>query len=462
MLAIEVEYLLGRVYAAEFRDGSRPEWPPHPARLFSALVAAHHDSNGSGQERNALLWLENQGAPQILASARGLTNEVVNFVPTNYQTKSGNTHPDDRTKQPRSFPAQSPESPIVRFVWEESEPPSEHAAALASLLQRVTSLGRACSLVRAGLVQEPALDPDASSYVPDQTGPSVLAAPSPGRLDDLERTYFAGRRPQQGTPVRYRQTAEEPSRKDIEVRGHFGDMIIFRRLSGLGFPSTSTPLLTKQLRRAFLSHAGHGDKQNEILSGHAGDDGPAVNPHVAFAALPNVGGDHGDGRLMGLAVILPMSISRRDRRMALRASASIETLTLDNSAAWKIEIANFDVPQRTLRPGAWISASKHWATVTPILLDRYPKKQESAEELLVLACLRAGLPQPESITFGPYAAGGHALKGVAPVFAYNLNRYAVHATVDFRQKVKGPVLLGAGRFFGMGLLKPIFDQRQEE
>ena len=43
MLTIEVELLAGRYAATEHNDRSRAEWPPHPARFFSAMVAALHD-----------------------------------------------------------------------------------------------------------------------------------------------------------------------------------------------------------------------------------------------------------------------------------------------------------------------------------------------------------------------------------------------------------------------------------
>ena len=39
-LAITIELLSGSYDAAEVDDRERAEWPPHPARLFCALVAA--------------------------------------------------------------------------------------------------------------------------------------------------------------------------------------------------------------------------------------------------------------------------------------------------------------------------------------------------------------------------------------------------------------------------------------
>ena len=42
---IEVNFLTGRYVATFHNDRRQPEWPPHPARLFSALVAAWADAD---------------------------------------------------------------------------------------------------------------------------------------------------------------------------------------------------------------------------------------------------------------------------------------------------------------------------------------------------------------------------------------------------------------------------------
>ena len=289
-------------------------------------------------------------------------------------------------------------------------------------------------------------------YIPHDDGATVLSVAGEGRLQDLEATFLSGRRPQQGTPTRYLHS--DPNHKlENPLQGHFGEMIVLRRVSGIGFPIESTTLLTQRLRKAFLSHAGGGSKLNAVLSGHDGDR-PGSAPHVAFAALPNVGHDFGDGRLMGLAVILPVAITKADRRIALRACASIDSINLAELGEWRVEIANFDVTQRTLKPETWMKAARRWNTVTPILLDRYPKKNLSAEELLVTACLRAGLPAPSRCTSEPIQTPLKTSKVSRPVFVFAPSRWAVHATFDFDSPVKGPILIGAGRFFGMGLMRP--------
>ncbi|MBN1609951.1 MAG: type I-U CRISPR-associated protein Cas5/Cas6, partial [Polyangiaceae bacterium] len=90
MFALEMMLLTGRYVATAYNDRSAPEWPPHPARLFSALVAAHHaEAAPSDAEREALEWLEQQEAPSITASEASVREVVTVFVPVNDTTVVG-------------------------------------------------------------------------------------------------------------------------------------------------------------------------------------------------------------------------------------------------------------------------------------------------------------------------------------------------------------------------------------
>ena len=56
MLALEIEFLTGRYRATNFRERYAVEWPPHPARVFSALVATHYEAAlGPGNARGITL-----------------------------------------------------------------------------------------------------------------------------------------------------------------------------------------------------------------------------------------------------------------------------------------------------------------------------------------------------------------------------------------------------------------------
>ena len=82
---IEVNFLTGRYVATSHADRRQPEWPPHPARLFSALVATWADVDDPRQdERDVLEWLEAQGPPGIAAETEVTPRTVVShFVPVN-------------------------------------------------------------------------------------------------------------------------------------------------------------------------------------------------------------------------------------------------------------------------------------------------------------------------------------------------------------------------------------------
>ena len=62
MLAIDVEFLTGRYVATAYSSRVDSEWPPHPARLFSALIATHAaEPDVSLDERGILEWIETLG-----------------------------------------------------------------------------------------------------------------------------------------------------------------------------------------------------------------------------------------------------------------------------------------------------------------------------------------------------------------------------------------------------------------
>ena len=453
MLAIEVEYLLGRVFAADFRDQEESEWPPHPDRLFSALVAAHHDTFGTEPERTALAWFQRLSPPEVAAGLKGVSDPVVTFVPTNYAGKSGSTHPEQRGKQPRTFPVQGPSSPIVHFVWPDAQPDELIRAALSGLVARVPSLGRACSLVRMSLSDSPG----GSSHVPHESGEQVMRVFGDQRMEELETLFNAGHRPQPGPQQRYRRLAGSDQQQIAS--SCFGEMIVLRRISGAGLPIEASLTLTTAVRKALLKIADDNGLMSDMLSGHG------AHPHCAFVALPFAGYEHADGRLLAVGILLPRTISRQDRRKVMRSCSLLETINLrDALSSWTVEVSGFDTPQQTLQPSTWSAPSQTWSTVTPILLDRFPKKNLSAESILASACERVGLPAPAVIEHQPHSV----LRGVPSVPEFRLlrsegdrPRWGVHATFRFDVPVRGPVVIGAGRYFGLGLMKPIRGDRDD-
>jgi CRISPR-associated protein Csb2 len=420
--------------------------------LFSALIAAHHDTFGTESERTALAWFQRLDAPEVSAGAAGVGNAVVTFVPTNYAGKSGSSHPDQRGKQPRTFPIQGPSSPVVHFIWRGAEPDEPVRQALSALVARVPSLGRACSLVRMSLSDAP----EVSSHVPDQDGEVAMRVFGEGRMEELEALFNAGQRPQPGPQKLYRRV--EATEEVQPASSCFGEMIVLRKMPGPGLPIEASLTLTAATRKALLKIAGENDLMCDMLSGHG------AHPHCAFVPLPFTGYEHANGRLLGVGILLPRAISLQERRRVLRSCSLLKTINVrDALASWTVEVAGFDVPQKTLLPKTWNEPSHRWSTVTPILLDRFPKRNLTVETILEQACERIGLPKPIDISHGPYSTSS----GVPPVPEFRLarsederQRWGVHATLRFAVPVRGPVVLGAGRYFGLGLMKPVRENRE--
>ena len=104
-----------------------------------------------------------------------------------------------------------------------------------------------------------------------------------------------------------------------------------------------------------------------------------------------------------------------------------------------------------------------WESATPFLLPRHPKRngKDSPEDQLELELRRRGLPSPVSIkVLPPYRPGGrrpvHWLefrrwrrRGRAPAVARGYG-----FRIEFQEPVLGPIALGYGSHFGLGLFSP--------
>jgi CRISPR-associated protein Csb2 len=114
-----------------------------------------------------------------------------------------------------------------------------------------------------------------------------------------------------------------------------------------------------------------------------------------------------------------------------------------------------------LRAATWMKPARRWSSVTPILLDRFPKKgRNSIGAIIARSCENVGLPRPLEV----FAARCSSLHGVEPSFRFVTQRRSpsapnarlyTHVEVTFEQEVAGPILLGAGRHFGLGLMRPL-------
>lgn len=515
MFALALRYLNGWAMAAA--DGSRketPEWPPHPDRVFMALAAAWFETDQDAAEGAALRWLETLPPPAISASDYTARRSVVSYVPVN-DARLGRKVPDSfdlkqlrkaglallpehRSRQGRGFPVAVPRDPCVRLIWADADA-GEHRAALERLAGKLTHVGHTASFVQAWVDAEP---PE-PTLVPAQGVVSHrMRVAVPGRLDALEQTYNrsaviahadleAARLAAKGkertrlqreleacfpagapvtarpTPARWMGYGEPAPVADAAVpQSLFDYRLVVLRLRGQRLDLPATLRLTEALRGAILATCPAPIPQ--WVSGHAPDGSPSRDPHLAILPLPFVGAQHADGHLQGVALAIPRTVSPS-------AAAALDALlwTPEHEPArihlfagrWfecTAQLEQSQDPAVNLRFATWTGSARRWASVTPVVLDRHcdgASRWTQAEEGVKDACERIGLPRPGAVALHPVSAlaGVPHARAFPPLMRKNGGgaRQHVHAQVLFDEPVRGPVLIGAGRFRGYGLLRPL-------
>lgn len=449
MLAIEVTFLTGE-YSA-WTPGMGSEWPPHPARLIYALAASWFDGGCADRELRALEWLEGQPPPSIVAhrSAPQETYDAwvpMNSVP-NWDKKGGKrpTLPKAEARRSSRFVGDQP----VTFVWDD-DAPDRHIDALQALCERTTRLGSSDSLASFSLGERQALT--GAAWRPASTG-TPLRVSMPGVLDTLRAAEIV--MPGRVLPCDWRAYRWSVARQP-------GRMITVGLVRG-SWPIERTHELAEQLRRALIQVADEGGiPLRPILHGHDADGSPLARPHLHFCPLPHVGFRHATGALVGVSLVLPADAHADDRgyveRLVAAWFACGASLRLNGGRELCFGPAD---GRRGLREGRWCRPASVWRTVTPMELPRHVVKRsgwnrrtwERAAEAVSLACQHAGLPAPEEVEVSrtPFAVGSPHVGALRA----RVSRPLLHARLAFRDPVEGPVVLGASKHVGLGLMEPV-------
>jgi CRISPR-associated protein Csb2 len=478
MLTLEIELLTG-VYRAALSDGSAAEWPPHPERIFSALVQAWSDGGCDSLERAALDWFETLGAPLIEANAPNEVSErgaPIVFVPPN----DARGHelavlPDRRRRQARFFRAAVPSTSVVRLGWPQVHPPEQHRACLDVLAHRVASLGHSSSFVRFAFLDQEIEVPE-HTWRPSVAGEISLRIPHTGRRQNLASWHERDERPRAGATARYLRPGEPPPREP--VKSCFGDptqWFVFEGNGGFQPDIIAFAHVAKRVRDALMSLSVQ--PVPEILSGHAASGGATTQPHVAVVPCAYVGWEHATGDLLGFAVVMPRQADPDNRALVLQALARFARLEQGGACAqlhfgdagtWKLE--HVPAPVRaSLKPARWCATARTWASATPVLLDRFPDRGNATEEagLIASACRNVGLPEPVEIEIHKHSAirgapSAYVSRGRRPKPDWSFPAGASFAgrprrqvVLRFAEPVEGPLLLGAGRFHGIGMCLPL-------
>lgn len=441
----------------------------------------------------------------------------VSYVPVNDTTRGRNVPdttdlrklrdaglallPEHRSRQARSFPMAVPHEDCVFLIWQDADL-GVHRAALKELASKVTHIGHPASFTQVWLEDEP----PSPTWVPVQGAATHrLRVSGPGRLANLEEqaNYAAvlahadltsriatakgkvkkalqselneqfgervpaSRRPEPGLWSGY--SSPPPSLRQPAAHSVFDPSLVVMTLSGHRLSLPATLKLTEALRGAVQKFCP--EPIPEWISGHSPDGSPTDKPHLGLIPMSFVDAEHADGRILGAALVLPRGLDPQEAAHCLepllREGLGLPRTIKLYQGQWlecNATIEQRESPPWNLRAEAWTRASQVWASVTPVGFDRHfdgRGKWEKASESIKDGCERIGLPRPREVILHSVSL----IEGVphAREFAHIKRKsdegriHHSHAVLVFDEPVVGPVLVGAGRYRGYGLFRPLRD-----
>ena len=490
--------------SVRFQDGlyhgeRRPnvgEWPPSPARLFQALISG--TANGETLEekdRRALEWLETLAPPAIAAPIAHLGQRFTNYVPNNDRdvveggSRSANKIRSEKTICPHLF---DPKSPLLFiYTFEDQIQKSEtHARIVCEIVERLYQIGRSVDLAWAWgeLMDEIAIEARLTAYRgvvyrPDKRGKgTTIPCPERGSLASLQVRFRSPRFSYLGKGRKYTTVFNQPP------KAHFRPItydcpphrLVFElRASDTAADFSGCPLdevaeLVQEVRDKAASRlCGKlpelADRVERYLIGRDARDSDKPS-RIRIVPIPSVGSEYADLAIRRLAVYVPQSCPLAADDLAW-AFAQVAWVDADGVIFKELQRADDDrMVRRFERRG------RRWRSLTPLALplarrrrvdpDRRSDQakgaaERAAEEARAAAAVRqalrhagTGAPVTEvRVQREPFHHRGDRAESFASGTRFTKDMLW-HAEVTFTEPVAGPLLLGNGRFLGLGLMHP--------
>ncbi len=472
---------------------------PSPARLFQALMAGRGLSGPLPEESIlALQWLEQQPPPIVATPATRGGQPVTTYVPNNDLDAKGGDHRrmgEIRTKKsirPLLFDAEVP----FMYCWhltDESEAKSsaEHICELADglyQLGRTVDAAWAC----AELISTDAMAEKLRSHRGPVHRPSAgrgnVECPTSGTVASLIRRHADMAKRYDVTADRKGQTFRRRGKpkwrlisyENSQTRAEFD--LSDRATSALAsWPTTAVVDLVTEVRDAAVERlvTAMPDRESEIrqtLVGRKlnGENAGPISARVQIIPLPSIGHEHADQQIRRIVIEVPANCPLRADDVVWAFSGL--TLRLHGR---DIDLVPAQPHRQLEHYGIDCRPSYSWQTVTPIALTQATRRriepnrsnrtaddnkgaaerrleQEQATSALRQALRHSGVSAQVirvHLQREPFSGRGKRVEDFARGDRFNKHSLW-HANLAFDRPISGPLLLGDGRFMGLGLLEP--------
>jgi CRISPR-associated protein Csb2 len=511
--------------SVRFNDGryhGTGDWPPAPARLFQALVAAAAQPS-LDWARAALKWLEKLDAPVIAVPTKYEGQHVSLFVPNNdLDAKGGDirriAEVRSATKKikPRLFDASVPLIYVWRFEGDDTP-----AKCVCSIADGLYQLGRGVDMAWA---DAEALDDEAAAeaklveyqgviYRPSEgknnSGGTVLDCPEDGSLESLADRYKAGaqRFRRNGDRTEF-ANAPKPRFRSVAYNSPATRLLFdLRRTTDVGSPFAPWPLkntaaLVLKLRDGAMDKLKKLNRSapldegtiNKVLMGRDATEADKAL-RIRIVPLSTIGHPHADRSIRRVLVEVPPDCPIRADDMAWAFTGlgigshgiDAETGEITSQDYWMEQLVTADDDSMLTHYGigdAGIS-SRLWRSVTPLALpterrhiDPAKLKEEytldadkrkeakkggerqsenrSAIHEVAQALRHAGLRHRIAnirVQREPFDIKGERAEEFTSGTRFSKHQLW-HVEIEFSELVSGPIVLGNGRYLGLGLMAP--------
>jgi len=478
-------------------DAGQPEWPPSPLRVFQAVVAANGQTmEDDAEAKDALTWLQRQPPPIIIAppvhKSQGYTLSVPNnamdlvakaWAKGNYHGKRDSNPATHRTMK-HVRPAKMLSGDTVHFLWplEKDVVNARSLDCLTRAVRRAYALGWGLDFVavHADIVSSETADTLAGErWKPGTAREGMpLRTPTVDTLDALclrhkaflSRIGGSGKQFAAFPPltrfniVGYRRTTD-PAQRPFEVfelrcydgRFHAHSQRRLMHIAGM------VRHLAGRLMTAAPPRGVPEDWVERYVMGHQrkGCDG---HTQFAYVPLPSIGHPHADQMVRRVMVIALVGddgwLEHLGRRLAGQQLKPEEGNEFDGKEPPYLQrVHNEHLARFYTRP------ANRWASVTPVILPGYDdKKPAKTRKLIEKALAQSGIEAlctyewsayssfSKSYSAHKYGKDGKPTGYLRP--DHLLSQTAVHLTITFQDEleVPGPLIVGAGRHYGFGLM----------
>ena len=470
LLSLSVTFL-DDLFHGQGDDG--PEWPPSPHRVYQAMLCAAARNGCDGDDE--FEWFERLNPPEIIAPDTTHAQRVEFFVPNNDADVSKKFERQSRLTGKVAQPSRIlGDSTTVRYLWpicSEDETLAQKIIHHARLISAVGwGIDLAVSDGRLVEAMKPAWLVGMQRWTPASHG-IILRCPAQGTLKDLREVHDSFLNRIDGKyyqmprrPGIFRETGYQKAHDDTPQR----PLVAFKLLQPgddserfASFDQRQTMHVAQWVRglACELSKPGKGSfvegfDSNQYVAGHVPPEATKGSspPRFSYLPIPSIGHRNADGRVRRFAVAEPYGSTGECLRWA-RESLNLKTINDKNGNPQ----ADLLYAHSDKMLGYYTKESKVFETVTPVFLTGHDNRNyRKTQKMLLKAVEQAGFSQDsiESIYLqkSPFFPGAfHPRDYVLPRYLKEQPHSAIHARITWKHPICGPLAIGAGRYYGLGL-----------